>query len=152
MNTQAAPNGRYTELGFEVEKISCAGCVGRAEKALAAVPGVVAARVNLATHRAEVTARPEAGLTDLQTALRRAGYPMRVHTLEFDVGNMSCGSCIARVEQALAMQPGGSARQCQPDLRARAGRCAGPRRQRGIGARADICGPPRPACGRHRHP
>jgi len=106
VNTQAAPNGRYTELGFEVEKISCAGCVGRAEKALAAVPGVVAARVNLATHRAEVTARPEAGLTDLQTALRRAGYPMRVHTLEFDVGNMSCGSCIARVEQALAMQPG----------------------------------------------
>ena len=106
MTTQTAPEGHATELGFEVEKLNCAGCVGRAEKALAAVPGVTSARVNLATQRAAVTARAEVGLTDLQAALRRAGYPMRVHTREFDVANMSCGSCIARVEQALNTQPG----------------------------------------------
>ncbi|MCL1628609.1 heavy metal translocating P-type ATPase [Roseibaca sp. V10] len=106
MNKQISPDEQITEMGFEVQKLSCAGCVGRAERALASVPGVLSARVNLATHRAEVSARPETGLTELQTALRRAGYPMQVHTLEFDVGNMSCGSCIARVEQALATQPG----------------------------------------------
>ena len=31
---------------------------------------------------------------------------MRAEELEFDVDNMSCGSCIARVEAALTAQPG----------------------------------------------
>ncbi|MCC1481582.1 heavy metal translocating P-type ATPase [Roseibaca sp. Y0-43] len=106
MNVQSSQMTPATEIGFGVEKLSCAGCVGRAERALAEVPGVQSARVNLATHRAEVALAPDAHVSDLQTALRRAGYPMRVETVEFDVDNMTCGSCIARVEQALAAQPG----------------------------------------------
>lgn len=106
MNFQSSQMTPATEIGFGVEKLSCAGCVGRAERALAEVPGVQSARVNLATHRAEVALAPDAQVSDLQTALRRAGYPMRVETVEFDVDNMTCGSCIARVEQALAAQPG----------------------------------------------
>ncbi|SUZ30775.1 Copper-transporting P-type ATPase [Roseibaca ekhonensis] len=106
MTTQTAAEDHVSELGFGVEKLSCAGCVGRAERALADVPGVVSAQINLASHRAEVALAPDANVTDLQTALRRAGYPMRTETLEFEVGNMSCGSCITRVEQALTVQPG----------------------------------------------
>lgn len=106
MNMQSVALQPASEIGFGVEKLSCAGCVGRAERALAEVPGVQSARVNLATHRAEVVLDPSGKMADLQTALQRAGYPMRLETVEFDVANMTCGSCIARVEQALATQPG----------------------------------------------
>jgi heavy metal translocating P-type ATPase len=95
-----------TEISFGVEKLSCAGCVGRAERALSEVPGVLGAQVNLATHRAEVALDPSVEIADLRTALQHAGYPMRVETVAFDLTNMTCGSCIARIEQALLAQPG----------------------------------------------
>jgi len=41
-----------TELA--IEGMTCASCVGRVERALRTVPGVTAARVNLATERAVV--------------------------------------------------------------------------------------------------
>lgn len=106
MDGQPLPQDQVYDIAFGVEKLSCAGCVGRAERALSAVPGVEGARVNLATHQAEVSVNADTKLADLQTALDRAGYPMAVETLEFEVGNMSCGSCIARVEAALNAQPG----------------------------------------------
>ena len=43
------------ESRFQVEGMTCASCVRRVEKALAAVPGVEAAQVNLATEEARVT-------------------------------------------------------------------------------------------------
>ena len=66
-----------TELA--VTGMSCASCVGRVEKALAAVPGVAQAAVNLATGNATVShsaaVDPQA-LADLVTA---KGYPAQVH-------------------------------------------------------------------------
>jgi Cu+-exporting ATPase len=48
---------------FPVEGMTCASCVRRVEKAIAAVPGVESASVNLATERADVRlaqpAKPE---------------------------------------------------------------------------------------------
>ena len=55
--------------------MTCAACVRRVEKALAATPGVVEATVNLATERAEVRyAAGAADLAHLQDAVRKAGY------------------------------------------------------------------------------
>jgi copper chaperone CopZ len=42
---RAADRTRYA---FAVEGMNCAGCAGRVERTLAALPGVAAARVNLA--------------------------------------------------------------------------------------------------------
>jgi Au+-exporting ATPase len=58
-----------------VEGLSCASCIGRAEAALSAVPGVAEARVNLASGRAAIvgTADP----ADLIAALAAAGYAAR---------------------------------------------------------------------------
>ncbi|WP_291735911.1 heavy metal-associated domain-containing protein, partial [Leisingera sp. F5] len=42
-------------IHFPIEGMTCASCVGRVEKALSAVTGVVSASVNLATERAEVS-------------------------------------------------------------------------------------------------
>ncbi|WP_176118532.1 heavy-metal-associated domain-containing protein, partial [Burkholderia stagnalis] len=46
------PASRHTEL--DIGGMTCASCVGRVEKALANVPGVAHASVNLATERASV--------------------------------------------------------------------------------------------------
>jgi len=60
-----------------IEGMTCASCVGRVEKALAAVPGVRSASVNLATERADVSG---VGLDPaaLAAAVERAGYAARV--------------------------------------------------------------------------
>jgi Cu+-exporting ATPase len=60
-----------------IEGMSCASCVKRVENALAAVPGVRGANVNLATERAHVDAQ-KAGVADaLIAAVRKAGYEAR---------------------------------------------------------------------------
>ena len=65
-----------TELA--IEGMTCASCVGRVEKALAKIPGVLEATVNLATERAQV--RHFAGVVstaDLEAAVEQAGYKSR---------------------------------------------------------------------------
>jgi Cu+-exporting ATPase len=62
-------------VALAIDGMSCASCVGRVEKALAAVPGVVEASVNLATAQATVTRLAGgAGADVLLQAVRRAGY------------------------------------------------------------------------------
>jgi Cu+-exporting ATPase len=54
--------------------MSCAACAGRVQRALLAVPGVIAADVNLATARARVRAFEGVGADALAAAIRHAGY------------------------------------------------------------------------------
>jgi len=54
--------------------MTCASCVGRVEKALAAVPGVASAAVNLASERATVSTRAPVAAAALIEAVRGAGY------------------------------------------------------------------------------
>lgn len=91
-------------LDLPIEGMTCASCAGRVERALKAVPGVTAARVNLATERAEVegSATPEA----LIGAVRKVGYQVPAPTQELVVEGMTCASCVARVERALKAVPG----------------------------------------------
>ncbi len=89
---------------FQVEGMSCASCVARVEKALAAVPGTTFAAVNLASSRA--TLGGEADPQAVRDALDRAGYPARVADVTLDVHQMTCASCVARVEKALRAVPG----------------------------------------------
>ncbi|MBL8481242.1 MAG: copper-translocating P-type ATPase [Rhodocyclaceae bacterium] len=61
-------------LDLHIEGMSCASCVGRVEKALAAVPGVSAVTVNLATEQARVESAAAVSQETLIGAVRRAGY------------------------------------------------------------------------------
>jgi Cu+-exporting ATPase len=54
--------------------MTCASCVSRVEKALASVPGVLSASVNLATERAEVELVEGVPIAALVAAVERAGY------------------------------------------------------------------------------
>ncbi|KQP43000.1 ATPase [Methylobacterium sp. Leaf104] len=98
--TLPAPGRR---LGFPVEGLSCAACVGRVERALRALPGASEVSVNLATGRAELRL-PGPGEAAVE-AVARAGYgvPEAVTTLAID--GLSCASCVGRVERALAAVP-----------------------------------------------
>jgi Cu+-exporting ATPase len=58
----------------------CAACVTRVERALAAVPGVESASVNLATERAQVRLATPVPDERLAAAVREAGYDARLAT------------------------------------------------------------------------
>ncbi|WP_297621075.1 heavy metal translocating P-type ATPase [uncultured Roseicyclus sp.] len=95
-------------LRFTVDNLHCGGCAARAEAAMAAVPGVVSAEVNLATRRAALVAGDGFDTAAFAARLSQAGYP--VHPLEaarlrVAVANMTCGSCAARAEAALKVLP-----------------------------------------------
>jgi len=62
-------------LELKIGGMTCASCVGRVERALKAVPGVLDASVNLATERAAVRVlEGAADLRALTEAVARAGY------------------------------------------------------------------------------
>ncbi len=63
------------EVELAVEGMTCASCVGRVERALQRVPGVLEATVNLATERARVRFVPAMADVDvLAAAVAQAGY------------------------------------------------------------------------------
>ncbi|TCP85254.1 Cu+-exporting ATPase [Rhizobium sp. PP-CC-2G-626] len=89
-----------------IDGMSCASCVARVEKAIAAVPGVVGASVNLATERATVTHDASLEPKRIFAAIETAGYTPRLATHAFLIEGMTCASCVARVEKALSAVPG----------------------------------------------
>ncbi len=63
------------ELDIGIEGMTCASCVSRVEKALAKVPGVTTATVNLATETARIHFAPADQMeAKLRRAVRDAGY------------------------------------------------------------------------------
>jgi Cu+-exporting ATPase len=78
--SKAGYQPRIETRELRIEGMTCASCVRRVEKALAAVPGVLEASVNLATEKA--TIRFTGGdVAALEGAVRRAGYEV-IHPRE----------------------------------------------------------------------
>lgn len=61
-------------IELSVSGMTCASCVGRVERVLAKVPGVTAARINLASARAQVRVLRGVPVSTLVAAIERAGY------------------------------------------------------------------------------
>lgn len=89
-----------------IEGMSCASCVGRVDKALRGVAGVHEVTVNLVTEQAVVQATPDTPTAALIDAVTAAGYPVKPQRIELAIADMSCASCVGRVERALAAVPG----------------------------------------------
>ena len=64
-----------SEADLKVEGMSCASCVGRVERTLKTVPGVLEATVNLATGRAHARYVGTDTVGLMSAALAKAGYP-----------------------------------------------------------------------------
>ncbi len=106
-----------------VSGMHCVNCVRRIEEALLAVPGVVAVHADHEQHRVDIEGQAQLGA--VQDAVVKAGYEITatdapdiksVHQpnqevgnsrpLLFEIGGMSCASCVRSVEQALLATPG----------------------------------------------
>jgi len=93
-------------LRLPVAGMTCASCAGRIERALAAVPGVLGADVNLATATVDVATDGSVAAPALADAVSRSGYRVPERTHELAIGGMTCASCVNRIEKALRAVPG----------------------------------------------
>ncbi len=75
MSIQQTQTTEDTEATLPIEGMTCASCVRRVEKALAKLPGVELANVNLATEQATVRYNPSLiGRDEFRRAVEKAGY------------------------------------------------------------------------------
>ena len=95
-----------TRATLSIEGMSCASCVGRVEKALAALDGVSDVSVNLASESARFSIDGADRLEDATEVLSTLGYPARTGRVTLNIASMSCASCVGRVDKALADVPG----------------------------------------------
>ena len=106
MNTALAPSDSQTDWSFPVAGMTCASCVARVENALARLPGVSSASVNLATETVTLRAGPELQAHTITEAVERAGYSVPQQTVTLEIDGMTCASCVSRVEKALSKVEG----------------------------------------------
>ncbi|MCA1860826.1 heavy metal translocating P-type ATPase [Janthinobacterium sp. HSC-3S05] len=105
-NSSPPPPAAAHAQALAIEGMTCGSCVGRVEKALAAVPGVTQASVNLATEVAKITSDTPIPLATLQAAVEKAGYTVAQREIDLNIAGMTCASCVGRVEKALLKVPG----------------------------------------------
>jgi len=96
-----------TTLELPITGMTCASCVARNERALRKLDGVDEANVNFATEKATVVFDPDV-LTarDLVQTVENAGYGVVTRTETLPILEMTCASCVGRVERALQKTPG----------------------------------------------
>jgi len=87
-------------MSFQVEGMTCASCVGRVEKTLNAMQGVTAT-VNLASETVRIDSDAAFDTALITQTLADAGYPAVIEEVTLDVEDMTCASCVGRVERAL---------------------------------------------------
>ena len=104
--TASAGQAAGQTLVLPIEGMSCASCVRRVEMGLAKVPGVAQVAVNLATEKATVTLAEPVPPEQLVQAVQKLGYEVPQSTVVLQVDDMSCASCVGRVERALKAVPG----------------------------------------------
>ncbi|MCR4406225.1 MAG: heavy metal translocating P-type ATPase [Anaerolineae bacterium] len=94
-------------ITLPIEGMTCASCVAHVQHGLEEVEGVLDAHVNLATEQASVILDPRlVPLPKLVEAVRSTGYDVTTATISLPIGGMTCASCVAHVEGALAGLPG----------------------------------------------
>ncbi|WP_417523700.1 heavy metal translocating P-type ATPase [Marinovum sp.] len=90
----------------EIDNMNCGSCAARIDTALSGVPGLDAISVNLADQSARADAKTPEAVAAALAALDKAGYGPRGHKVRLEIEGMSCASCVAGVERALASVPG----------------------------------------------
>ncbi|MGO4154729.1 heavy metal translocating P-type ATPase [Cupriavidus sp. YAF13] len=95
-----------SEWRLPIGGMTCASCVRRVETALGKVPGVRQVAVNLATEEATLQADSATVLPAAAEAVRAAGYEVPHQAMTLSIRDMTCASCVARVERALKAVPG----------------------------------------------
>lgn len=95
-----------SKIILSIEGMSCASCVGRVDRTLAALGGVGDVSVNLASETARMSVEDAQVIPSVIEALDQLGYPARTAKVTLSIEAMSCASCVSRVDKALAAIPG----------------------------------------------
>jgi len=102
---QMTDDTRKTTL--PVTGMTCASCAVAIEKGLAGLPGVHRSNVNVASEDVSIEYDPQKiDIKTLVRAISDVGYGVGLEKTTFGVGGMTCASCVANVERALAKVPG----------------------------------------------
>ncbi len=100
-------NRDLANISVKVSGMSCAACSSRLEKVLSKMPGVAAARVNLATETATVAYNPKkVDREQIYATIRETGFRPVLSRAELKLSGMSCAACASRVERVLNKVPG----------------------------------------------
>jgi Cu+-exporting ATPase len=95
------------QVTLPIQGMTCASCVSHVAHGLEEVPGVAEVQVNLATENATVTFdNGPVPLARLVQAVQETGYDVAIEKVSLPIGGMTCASCVAHVEEALAKTPG----------------------------------------------
>jgi len=87
--------------------MTCASCAATIEKGLTKLPGVSRVNVNLASEKASIEYdSSQVDTKALMDTISGVGYGVAVEKTIFSVGGMTCASCVANIEKALAKVPG----------------------------------------------
>ncbi len=78
-----------TKVALSIEGMTCASCVMHVEHALTDIPGVQAARVNLATEKAIIELDDPIALDQLAAAVKDAGYGARTEKRTLHLAGLS---------------------------------------------------------------
>ncbi len=98
---------RMKKIILPVVGMTCASCAATIEKGLSKLPGVSQVNVNLASEKASIEYDPsQVDTKALMDTISDVGYGVAVEKTTFSVGGMTCASCVASIEKALAKVPG----------------------------------------------
>jgi P-type Cu+ transporter len=101
------PDDPKQKAELKISGMTCATCAVNIEESLANVPEVSSASVNFGTDTAHVEYDPsKVKLTDLENAVRGAGYEVINKEVVIKVGGMVCATCVQTIEAALRVLPG----------------------------------------------
>ena len=107
MTTADAKRAGLEQVALSIEGMTCASCVMHVEHALTGVPGVQAARVNLATEKAVVDLDEGAvALDQLAAAVKDAGYGARTEKHALHIAGLSGTGDEEALARAFIAHPG----------------------------------------------
>jgi Cu+-exporting ATPase len=100
------PGKSEIEITVPVMGMTCASCVGRIEKSVGKVPGVMSVSVSLSSDNARIRLQTHESAIPAIHAIERAGYEVPSDDIELAIEGMTCASCVARIEKSLNKVPG----------------------------------------------
>ncbi|MCJ8170738.1 heavy metal translocating P-type ATPase [Atopomonas sediminilitoris] len=92
-------------LQLPISGMTCASCAARVEKALSTVTNVQSVSVNAVSAQAQITLDQPVPLHALIDAVHRSGYHVPSQRVRLSISQMSCASCVARIEKQLLSLP-----------------------------------------------
>jgi P-type Cu+ transporter len=98
---------RGLSINLPIQGMTCAACSTRLEKVLNKLPGILDARVSLATESASLDLDTgDTGVNEVVAAIAKAGFSVPTELIDLEISGMTCAACSSRLEKVLSKLPG----------------------------------------------